>query len=76
MFVDVLSGLLPRVLDLARWPDGAGGWTAPLEGLYGHGFAWIGSDPRLGSLMFACANLAFYGLLAWALDRRRIYIRV
>ena len=77
LFVFVLSGLLPRFLGLWRWPhDGGSGWTSPLPWLYQHGFAGIGSDPRLSSLLFACANVAFYGLLAWWLDRRRIYIKV
>jgi predicted acyltransferase len=39
-------------------------------------FAGIGSDPRLGSLLFALANLALYARWPWWLDRRRIYIRV
>ncbi|HLL17399.1 MAG TPA: heparan-alpha-glucosaminide N-acetyltransferase domain-containing protein [Rubrivivax sp.] len=78
LFVFVLSGLLPRFLSLWRWPaeGGAAAWTSPLRWIYEHGFAGIGSDPRLGSLLFACTNLAFYGLLAWWLDHRRIYIRV
>ena len=81
LFVFVLSGFLPRVLALLRWqegtlPDGTPAWTSPLPWVYRHVFAGIGSDPRIGSLLFACANLALYGLLAWELDRRRIYIRV
>jgi len=46
------------------------------------GWAWrqvfepLASDPRLGSLLFALANVAGYWLLAAWLDRRRIYIRV
>jgi predicted acyltransferase len=77
LFVFVLSGLLPRFLALWRWPEGgSAAWTSPLPWIYEQGFAGIGSDPRLGSLLFACANVAFYGLLAWWLDRRRIYIRV
>lgn len=76
LFVFVLSGLLPRFLALWRWPDSTASWTSPLPWLYSHLFAGIGSDPRLGSLLFACANVGFYALLAWWLDRRRIYIRV
>jgi predicted acyltransferase len=81
LFVFVLSALVPRVLALARWPagltpEGKTLWTSPLPWLYDAVFAGIGSDPRLGSLLFAVANLACYALLAWWLDRRRIYIRV
>ena len=81
LFVFVLSGLVPRVLGLLRWQVGVDGqgavqWTSPLPWLYNRVFAGIGSDARFGSLLFACANLMLYALLAWWLDRRRLYIRV
>ena len=85
LFVFVLSGLVPRVLALLRWPDGVNAdgvaqWLSPLPWIYRHVFAGIGAalgaDARLGSFLFACANLGLYALLAWWLDRRRIYIRV
>jgi len=81
LFVFVLSGFIPRVLTLLHWqegnlPDGTPAWTSPLPWLYRHVFADIASDPRLGSLAFAIANLAFYAALAFWLDRRRLYIRV
>ena len=81
LFVFVLSGLLPRLLWLWRWPDGVDEqgrprWLTPMPWLYRTLFADIGSDPRLGSLLFAVANLAAYWALAAWLDRRRIYIRV
>jgi predicted acyltransferase len=81
LFIFVLSGLVPRGLALLRWPAGADEqgqvlWTSPLPWVHQHVFAGIGSDPRLGSLLFALANLALYALLAWWLDSRRIYVRV
>jgi len=81
LFVFVLSGLVPRLLALARWASGvdAAGqpvWTSPLPWLYKTVFAGIGDDPRLGSLLFALANLLVYWLVARALDRRGLYIRV
>ncbi len=81
LFVFVLSGLVPRVLGLWRWQvgtdaQGAPVWTSPLLWIYHTLFADIGNDPRLGSLLFACANLLLYAALAWVLDRRRIYIKV
>ncbi len=81
LFVFVLSGLVPRFLSLLRWPvgttaEGAPLWTSPLPWVYKTLFAQIGSDPRLGSFLFACANLACYAALAFWLDRRRLYIRV
>ena len=81
LFVFVLAGLVPRVLALLRWPDGLNAqglpqWTSPLPWIYKNVFAHVGNDPRLGSFLFAAANLAVYAGLAWWLDRRRIYIRV
>ena len=89
LFIFVLSGLVPRVLALWRWPvgvdvgpsagvstDGSPVWMTPLPWLYQHVFAGIASDPRTGSLLYAAALLAGYAALAWWLDHRRIYIRV
>ena len=81
LFIFVLSGFLPRVLALCRWPaasnvEGVAAWTSPLPWLYRNVFAGLGSDPRLGSFLFAGATLAFYAALAFWLDRRRLYIRV
>jgi predicted acyltransferase len=81
LFIFVLSGFVPRVLSLLRWQDGNGAdgtplWTSPLPWLYKTVFAPIGTDPRLGSLLFACANLGMYAVLVWWLDKRQIYIRV
>ena len=84
LFIFVLSGFVPRVLALLRWQDGVNAagqplWTSPLPWVYKNVFAGIGQlagDPRLGSFLYACANLGLYALLAWWLDRRRIYIRV
>jgi len=81
LFVFVLSGLLPRLLGLLRWADGvdANGlprFITPLPWLYRTLFEGLGSDPRLGSLLFALANLAAYWALAAWLDRRRIYIKL
>jgi hypothetical protein len=72
------------VLGLLRWQDGVRAegqplWISPLPWFYKSVFAPIGQlagDPRLGSFLFAFANLCLYALLAWWLDRRRIYIRV
>ncbi len=82
LFVFVMSGFIPRVLSLLRWADGVDAdgksrFITPLPWIYRTLFAPLTPfDPRLGSLLFAMANLAFYGWLAWWLDRRRIYIRV
>ena len=85
LFVFVLSGFVPRVLGLMRWADGvdAAGlpvFISPLPWVYRTVFEPLsllgGGDLRVGSLLFAVANLGVYWLLARWLDRRRIYIRV
>ena len=81
LFVFVMSGLVPRLLSLLRWSDGLDDsgqprFITPLPWLYRTLFADLGPDPRLGSLLFAVANLALYWALAAWLDRRRIYIKV
>ena len=81
LFIFVLSGFVPRVLSLLPWPDGANvdgtpRWVTPLPWLYRHLFADIGSDPRLGLLLYAVAHLAVYALLAGWMDRRGVYLRV
>jgi predicted acyltransferase len=84
LFIFVLSGFVPRVLALLRWQDGVGAegqplWISALPWVYKNLFAGIGQwagDPRVGSFLFALANLGLYALLAWWLDRRRLYFRV
>jgi predicted acyltransferase len=78
LFVYVMSGLIPRLDGLLRWPSGmeAPRWWTPTTWAAKNVFEPIAPDPRFGSLLFALANVAAYGALAWWLDRRRIYIRV
>ncbi len=81
----VLAGLVPRFLGLIRWEagtaaDGSLRWTSPLPWVHEQVAVPIASlvstDPRLGSLLFALLNLAFYAALAAWLHRRRLYWRV
>lgn len=81
LFVYAMSGLIPRLQALLRWPDGvtADGqprFVTPMDWAWRTLFEPLATDARLGSLLFALANLAGYWLLAWWLDRRRIYLRV
>jgi predicted acyltransferase len=94
LFIFVLSGLVPRVLGLLRWPadgavaagaagtaaQGATQWTPSLPSLASSVMAPLGrllsGDPRLGSLLYALANVAAYAAIAWWMDRRGIVVRV
>lgn len=81
LFIFVLSGFLPRVVSMFRWQDGVSTTGAPV---YTNAFNWfykyvcnpISSDPRVGSLLYAIAMITMYWLLAWWLDKRKIYIKV
>lgn len=81
LFIFVLSGFLPRVVGLFRWQDGLNDKGEPM---YTNAFSWfyehicdpISSDPRNGSLLYAVIMITFYWLLAWWLDRKKIYIKV
>lgn len=64
-----------------RWPAGADGqgttlWTTPLSGLQQSVFLPLAADPRLGSLLYALANLLFYAAIAAWRDRRGLFVRV
>ena len=81
LFIFVLSGLVPRLLGLLRWPagvdaQGAALWTTPLAWLHQSVFVPLAADPRLGSLLFAVAQVWFYAAIAAWLHRRGLYVRV
>jgi predicted acyltransferase len=81
LFIFVLSGMVPRLLSLFRWQvdlDAKGNsvWTSPLPWAYKSLFSEIGSDPRLGSFLYSVALLSVYWLIAYGMDRAKIYIRV
>jgi len=76
-----LSGFLPRILALFRWVDhkdseGRNSYTSPFPWFYDHVCKPIFSDLRNGSLLYAVCMIAFYWLVVYLLDKRRIYIRV
>lgn len=81
LFVFVLSGFLPRVLALLRWVDhndenGAPVYTSALPWFYEHICKNINSDLRVGSFVYALSFITFFALLAYYLDKKKIYIKV
>jgi predicted acyltransferase len=81
LFIFVLSGFLPRVLGLIRWvdylsPDGKPVYTTPFGWFYEHICKPMPGRPEIGSLVYALCMIAFYWLIVWWLDKRKIYIRV
>ena len=81
LFVFVLSGFLPRVLALLRWTDhtdekGEPVYTSALPWFYENVCKNINADLRVGSFVYALSIIAFFGALAYFLDKKKIYIKV
>ncbi|MFP5039469.1 acyltransferase family protein [Parasediminibacterium sp. JCM 36343] len=81
LFIFVLSGFLPRVLALARWVDhldetGKKVYTTPFNWFYLHVCKNIATDLRIGSLFYALCMIAFYWLVGFVLDKKKVYVKV
>ncbi|MCX7177029.1 MAG: DUF5009 domain-containing protein [Proteobacteria bacterium] len=81
LFIFCLSGFLPRVIWLLRWPagirpDGKVNYANALSWPYDRIIEPAFADPRLGSLVYALAMVAFYGSIAMWMRRRSIFIKV
>lgn len=81
LFIFVLSGFLPRVLALLRWTDhldeaGKKVYTSAFPWFYNTVCKNISADLRVGSLVYALVMIAFYWLIVYLLDKRKIYIKV
>jgi predicted acyltransferase len=81
LFIFFLSGFLPRILAMFRWIDktdaeGKPVYTSALPWFYQHICKPISEDLRNGSLLYALCMIAFYWLIVYILDKRKIYIKV
>ncbi|MDI9364545.1 MAG: heparan-alpha-glucosaminide N-acetyltransferase domain-containing protein [Flavobacterium sp.] len=82
LFIFVLSGFLPRVLGLIRWVDsinldGTKVYTTPFTWFYNGICKYIvAADLRYGSLLYALCMIAFYWLIVYILDKKKIYVKV
>ncbi len=81
LFIFFLSGFLPRVLAIFRWQDHIGSdgkpvYSSTLPWLYEHVFKNISANLNNGSLLYALVTICFYWLMAFLLDRKKIYIKV
>ncbi len=81
LFIFVMSGFLPRVLALLRWVDhvdekGEKVYTSALPWFYEHVCKNISSDLRIGSFVYAICFITFFAVLAFILDKKKIYIKV
>jgi predicted acyltransferase len=81
LFIFFLSGFLPRVLALVRWTDhldeqGKPVYTSPFPWFYQHICQPVFVNLKNGSLLYALCIVSFYWLIAYLLDRKKIYIKV
>jgi len=81
LFIFVLSGALPRLLNLIRIPNGVSGegnpkYTGPFGWFYQNVCQPLFTDPRNSSLLYAICFILLMWAIAWWLDKRRIYIKV
>lgn len=81
LFIFVLSGLLPRLLQLIRIKDGFTDtgeirYLSPLSWFYENVCAQIPGTPKIGSFVYSLVFLALFWGLAYLLDRKKIYIKV
>ena len=81
LFIFVLSGFLPRVSAMFRWVDHV---SAEGKKVYTSAFPWfyenicknIATDLRTGSLFYALCMIAFYWIIVYYLDKKKVYIKV
>ncbi|RYY70191.1 MAG: DUF5009 domain-containing protein [Chitinophagaceae bacterium] len=81
LFIFVLSGALPRLLGLIRIPDGISNsgkekFLTPFAWFYEKCCKPLFDDPKNGSLFYALCFITLMWLLAWLMDRKKIYIKV
>lgn len=82
LFIFAMSALIPRSLGLIRIHNGfidtgKPKYLSPLSWFYETCCKPIFSyDARIGSLMYALCFIAMMWLLAWLLDKKKIYIKV
>jgi predicted acyltransferase len=81
LFIFFLSGFLPRLLALIRWTDhvneqGKPVYTTTFSWFYEHVCKSVSDNLKNGSLLYALSMVAFYWLIAYLLDKKKIYIKV
>ncbi len=82
LFIFAISALIPKTLWLIRIRNGINAEGKPK---YLNPLSWFyetickpffGGDPRIGSLLYALCFIGMMWLLAWALHKKKIYIKV
>ncbi len=81
LFIYVFSGFFPRVLGLIHWVDGTDqngkpAYTTPLPWFYEHVCKPVSENLKNGSVLYALCIVIICWLVAWWLDKKKIYIRI
>lgn len=81
LFIFVLSGFLPRLLTLFRIfektdANGKPVYVSAFGWFYEHVCKNIATDLRVGSMLYAFCMIAFYWLIVYIMDKKKIYIKV
>jgi predicted acyltransferase len=81
LFIFFMSGFLPRVMALLRWTDhkdeqGKPVYISFFPWFYQHICQPMTNNLKLGSLFYALCIVAFYSLMAYLLNKKKIYIKV
>lgn len=81
LFIFVLSGALPRLLALIRIPNGVSDsgknkFLTPFNWIYEKICSPLFNEPRNGSLLYALFFISLMWLIAWWMDKKKIYIKV
>lgn len=81
LFIFALSALLPKGLRLIRIPNGVNKngdpvYISPWNFMYEKVYKFIPGAAEVGSLLFALTVIAFMWLVAYWMDRKRIYVKV
>jgi len=81
LFIFALSAFLPKGLRLIRIPNGVNEkgepvYLSPWNWIYERVYKFIPGAPEVGSLVFALTVISFMWLVAYWMDKKKIYIKV
>lgn len=80
LFIYVLSAIIPRILWLIRIPskveNGVQGYTSPLAWFYDHVCKPLFENEKNASLIYAVVYVLLLWLIAWWMDKKKLYIKV
>lgn len=72
LFIFALSGFLPNLAELIRLGDGVNPWNF----LYQRVLIHVPGPPEIGSHLYAFCVIILMWLIAWWMDKKKIYIKV